>query len=73
MDISSAVLNPELGCTAFTVERITCTRSRSGTTFRSVTEQASPGLQFFALPRLPLPPPARPGRGFHPKKQGRSP
>ena len=40
MDISSAILDPELGCTAFTVERITYTRSRSGTTFRSVTEQA---------------------------------
>jgi len=40
MDISSAVLDPELGCTAFTVERITYTRSRSGTTSRSVTEQA---------------------------------
>ena len=40
MDISSAVLDPELGCTAFTVERITYTRSRSGTTYRSVTEQA---------------------------------
>ena len=40
MDITSAVLDPELGCTAFTVERITYTRSRSGTTSRSVTEQA---------------------------------
>lgn len=40
MDISSAILDPELGCTAFTVERITYTRSRSGTTSRSVTEQA---------------------------------
>ena len=28
MDIISAVFDPELGCTAFTVERITCTRSR---------------------------------------------
>ena len=40
MDITSAVLDPELGCSAFTVERITYTRSRSGTTSRSVTEQA---------------------------------
>lgn len=40
MDISSAVFDPELGCTAFTVERITYTRSRSGTTFRTVTAQA---------------------------------
>ena len=40
MDITSAVLDPELGCTAFTVERITYTRSRSGTTSRSVSEQA---------------------------------
>lgn len=40
MDISSALLDPELGCAAFTVERITYTRSRTGTTSRSVTEQA---------------------------------
>ena len=40
MDISSAILDPELGCTAFTVERITYTRSRSGTSSRTVTEQA---------------------------------
>ena len=40
MYISSAIFDPELGCTAFTVARITYTRSRSGTTSRSVTEQA---------------------------------
>ena len=40
MDISSVLFDPELGCTAFTVERITCTRSREGTTSRSMTEQA---------------------------------
>ena len=40
MDIPSAVFHPEFGCIAFTVERITYTRSRSGTTSRSVTEQA---------------------------------
>ena len=40
MDISSAIFDPELGCTGFTVERITCTRSRAGTTSRSVTVQA---------------------------------
>lgn len=40
MDISSAILDPELGCSAFTVERITYTRSRSGTTSRTVTAQA---------------------------------
>ena len=40
MDISSAVFDPELGSTAFTVERITYTRSRSGTTFRTVTARA---------------------------------
>ncbi len=39
-DISSALFDPELGCTVFTVERITCTRSREGTTSRSMTEQA---------------------------------
>ena len=40
MDISSAVFDPELGSTSFTVERITYTSSREGTTSRSVTEQA---------------------------------
>ena len=40
MDISFAVFDPELGCTAFTVERITYTRSRSGTTSRTITVQA---------------------------------
>ena len=30
-DISTALLDPELGCTSFTVERITYTRTRSGT------------------------------------------
>ena len=40
MDISSAILDPELGCTAFTVERITYTRTRSGTGVHSRTAQA---------------------------------
>lgn len=40
MDISSAVFDPELGCSAFTVERITYTRSRGGTTSRTVTARA---------------------------------
>ncbi len=40
MDITSAVLDPELGCTTFTVERITYTRSRTGTASRTVTVQA---------------------------------
>ena len=40
-DISSAIFDPELGCTVFTVERITCTRSREGITARSRTEQAA--------------------------------
>ena len=40
MDITSAVFDPELGCTAFTVERITYTRGRSGTTSRSTTARA---------------------------------
>ncbi len=40
MNIPSAVLDPELGCTAFTVERITCTRTREGTTSRSRTARA---------------------------------
>jgi len=34
------VYDPELGSTSFIVERITYTRSREGTTSRSVTEQA---------------------------------
>ena len=41
MDISSVLFDPELGCTAFTVERITCTRSREGTTSCSRTIQAT--------------------------------
>ena len=40
MDISNALFDSELGCTAFTVERITYTRSRAGTTSRTVTAQA---------------------------------
>ena len=40
MQITDAVFDPELGCTAFTVDRITYTRSRSGTTSRTVTSQA---------------------------------
>ena len=40
MEITSAIFDPELGCTAFTVERITYTRTRAGTTSRTVTDQA---------------------------------
>ena len=40
MQVTDAIFDPELGCTAFTVERITYTRSRSGTTSRSETAQA---------------------------------
>ena len=40
MQISDALFDPELGCTAFTVERITYTRIRAGTTSRTVTVQA---------------------------------
>ena len=40
MDVMSALFDPELGSTSFTVERITYTRGREGTTSRSVTEQA---------------------------------
>ena len=36
-----AVHDPELGCTDFTVERITYTRTRSGTGVRSRTAQAT--------------------------------
>ena len=41
MDIMSAIFDPELGCTGFTVERITYTRTRAGTTFRTATAQAT--------------------------------
>ena len=37
----SAILDPELGCTAFSVERITYTRTRSGTEAHSRTFQAA--------------------------------
>ena len=40
MDITSAILDPEMGCTAFTVERITYTRTRSGTGVHSRTAHA---------------------------------
>ena len=40
MELTSAVFDPDLGCTACTVERITWTRSRTGTTSRSTTAQA---------------------------------
>ncbi len=41
MDITSAVFDPELGCVAFIVERITYTRNREGTTSSVRTEQVS--------------------------------
>ena len=40
MDITSAIMDPELGCCAFTVERILYTRDVDGTTSRSQTCQA---------------------------------
>ena len=40
MNISDAIFDPKLGCTSFTVDRITYARSRSGTTSRTVTAQA---------------------------------
>ena len=40
MDISSAIMDPELGRSAFTVERLTYTRSATGTTSRSQTYSA---------------------------------
>ena len=39
MDITSAIMDPELGRSAFTVERLTYTRTATGTTSRSVTHQ----------------------------------
>ena len=41
MGISSVLHDPELGSVSFTVERITCTRSREGTVSRSVKGQAA--------------------------------
>jgi len=41
MDISAAIHDPELGYIPFTVERITYTRSRAGTTSRTVTAPAA--------------------------------
>ena len=40
MDITSAIFDSALGCSAFTVERITYTRTRAGTTSRSEMTQA---------------------------------
>jgi len=40
MDITSAIMDPELGRSAFTVERLTYTRTTEGTTSRSITHQA---------------------------------
>ena len=40
MDITTAILDPELGPSAFTVERLTYTRTGTGTTFRSQTYSA---------------------------------
>jgi hypothetical protein len=40
MDIISAIMDPELGRSAFTVERLTYTRTVEGTASRSVTYQA---------------------------------
>ena len=41
MDITSAILDPELDCTAFTVERNTYTRSREGTVSSGSTARAA--------------------------------
>ena len=40
MEITYIFSDPEMGSVSFAVERITYTRSREGTTSRSVTEQA---------------------------------
>ena len=40
MDITNAIMDPELGRSAFTVERLTYTRSALGTTSRSQTYSA---------------------------------
>ena len=48
MDVASALFDPELGSAAFTVERITYTRSRSGTTSRTFLM-----LKGFFCPKCP--------------------
>ena len=40
MQVIDAIFDPELGSTAFTVERITYTRARTGTTSRTTTARA---------------------------------
>ena len=40
MNITDTIFDPELGCVAFAVERITYTRTRAGTTSRTETAQA---------------------------------
>ena len=40
MDIISTIMDPELGCSAFTVERLTYTRTVDGTTSCGVIHQA---------------------------------
>ena len=40
MHITDVIFDPELGSASFTVERITYTRSRTGTASRSVTDPA---------------------------------
>ena len=40
LDITSAIMDPELGCSAFTVERLTYTRTATGTSSHSATHQA---------------------------------
>ncbi len=40
MEIASVIMDPELGRSAFTVERLTYTRTASGTSSRSQTWQA---------------------------------
>ena len=40
MEITSVLFDPGLGCSAFTVEGINCTRSCRGMTSHSVTAQA---------------------------------
>ena len=51
MNFSSVLFDQELGCTAFTVERITWTRSRTGTTSSSMTSQAMLYLDGSGFPR----------------------
>jgi hypothetical protein len=58
MDITNAIMDQELGRSAFTVERLTYTRTATGTSSRSATHQAigciHPGTPEIPPPNAPI-------------------